>query len=42
MDLCNVTFTGPPIDDEETLAKCESDLAQLLLQINGFIQFGGA
>jgi len=41
MDLADVTFVGPPIDDGEILAKVPGDLAGLLRQLNGFIQFHG-
>lgn len=37
-----VTWAGPPIDDQQTLRKLPSDLAELLKSVNGFIQFGGA
>jgi hypothetical protein len=36
-----VTFTGPPIDDEDILARVPSDLADRLRQTNGFIWNGG-
>jgi hypothetical protein len=38
----DITWAGPPIDDQQTLRKLPSDLAELLKSINGFIQFGGA
>jgi hypothetical protein len=38
----NITWAGPPIDDQHTLRKLPSDLAKLLKSVNGFIQFGGA
>lgn len=41
MDLGHITFQGPPIDDREVLARLPEDLAGLLDQLNGFIQFGG-
>jgi hypothetical protein len=39
MELTFVTFTGPPVDDEEVLSRLPAPLAGLLRQINGFIQF---
>jgi hypothetical protein len=41
MELDHVTFVGPPIDDGEILAKVPANLAGLLQQLNGFIQFHG-
>jgi hypothetical protein len=41
MKLDHITFIGPPIDDDEILAKLPADLAGLLQQLNGFIQFQG-
>ena len=41
VELNNVTYSGPPIDDSEILARLPSNLAGLLNQINGFIQYGG-
>ena len=41
MELKDVTYEGPPIDDRETFALLPADLRNLLEQINGFIQFGG-
>lgn len=41
MQLEHVTFTGPPLDDGDLLARLPANLAGLLLQINGFIQFHG-
>lgn len=41
MDLDHITFVGPPVDDEEILAKVPANLAGLLRQLNGFIQFDG-
>lgn len=41
MKLEHVTFTGPPLDDEELLNRLPGNLAGLLRQINGFIQFHG-
>lgn len=37
-----ISWAGPPIDDQQTLKKLPSDLASLLKLVNGFIQFGGA
>ncbi len=37
-----VTWAGPPIDDQQTLRKLPNDLTKLLKSVNGFIQFGGA
>jgi hypothetical protein len=41
MQLDHVTFVGPPIDDAELLARLPKNLAGLLQQINGFIQYKG-
>ncbi len=41
MELKDITYEGPPIDDRETLARLPADLRNLLEQINGFVQFGG-
>jgi hypothetical protein len=41
VELNNLTFTGPPLDDEDLLARLPTNLADLLRQINGFIQFQG-
>jgi hypothetical protein len=41
VDLDHVTFVGPPMDDAETFAKLPPNLAGLLRQFNGLIQFGG-
>lgn len=41
MELDHVTFVGPPIDDGKILAKLPANLAGLLQQLNGFIQFHG-
>ena len=38
----DITWAGPPVDDQKTLGKLPSDLASLLKFVNGFIQFGGA
>jgi hypothetical protein len=41
LKLDRVTFVGPPIDDGEILAEMPANLADLLQQLNGFIQFHG-
>jgi hypothetical protein len=41
MELDHITFVGPPIDDPEIFAKLPANLAGLLEQLNGFIQFQG-
>ena len=41
MELSNVIFQGPPLEDASALDCLPSALKDLLLQINGFIQFGG-
>jgi hypothetical protein len=41
MQLEHVTFIGPPVDDDDLLGRLPADLAGLLRQINGFIQFQG-
>ncbi len=41
MELDHVTFTGPPIDDPDILTRLPAELAGLLGQLNGFIQFHG-
>ncbi len=41
MELRNLTYQGPPIDDPATLHRLPADYRGLLEQINGFIQFGG-
>src|ERR1700681_1788880 len=41
MKLDHLTFSGPAIDDREMLAKLPKELAALLTQTNGFIQFHG-
>jgi hypothetical protein len=41
LELKDVTYEGPPIDDRETLDRLPRDLRNLLEQVNGFIQFGG-
>lgn len=39
--LDQITFQGPPIDDPETFDRLPQPLRDLLLQVNGFIQYGG-
>lgn len=41
MELENVTYTGPLLTDGELLCRLPANLAGLLRQINGFIQFHG-
>jgi hypothetical protein len=41
MELSNVTFRGPPIDDEPLLARLPANLQALLRSMNGFIQYHG-
>jgi hypothetical protein len=41
MQLTQVGFTGPAVDDEEILGRCPEALADILRQINGFVQFDG-
>jgi hypothetical protein len=41
MELTHITFPGPAADDAKTVAKLPRELANLLKQLNGFIQFGG-
>jgi hypothetical protein len=41
MELSQVTYVGPPIDDRELLAQLPANLARLSQQLNGFIQFHG-
>lgn len=41
MQLEHVTYTGPPLDDGDLLDRLPANLAGLLRQINGFIQFHG-
>ncbi|HJT77983.1 MAG TPA: hypothetical protein VJ739_12340, partial [Gemmataceae bacterium] len=41
MELQQVSFTGPRLDDEGSLDRLPPDLAGLLRQINGFILFHG-
>jgi hypothetical protein len=37
-----ITWAGPPIDDQQTFKQLPSDLTKLLESVNGFIQYGGA
>ncbi|QEH35273.1 hypothetical protein OJF2_38210 [Aquisphaera giovannonii] len=41
LELNDVSFVGPPPDDDEVLERLPAELAGLLRQVNGFIQFGG-
>lgn len=41
MDLIEVTFMGPPIDDQELAPLLPVNLRTLLEQVNGYVQFGG-
>ena len=41
LQLTEVTFQGPRIDDEELLHRLPHPLRDLLEQLNGFVQFGG-
>ena len=41
MQLEQVTFTGPRLTDGDLLVRLPANLAGLLPQINGFIQFHG-
>ena len=41
MEMEHVTFVGPAIDDVDLLRKLPLNLAGLLEQLNGFIQFHG-
>jgi hypothetical protein len=41
MPFEQITFAGPPIDDRDLLAQAPGDLAALLEQMNGFIQYHG-
>jgi hypothetical protein len=40
-ELPCVTFVGPAIDDRATLAELPEDLRCVLLEVNGFVAFGG-
>lgn len=41
MDLIEVTFMGPAVDDQELFPQLPPELRALLEQVNGFVQFGG-
>ena len=41
MDIKNITFKGPPVDDWETYRRLPTNYRNLLKGINGFIQFNG-
>ncbi|HZZ77728.1 MAG TPA: hypothetical protein VFE62_04360 [Gemmataceae bacterium] len=41
MKIEHLTFSGPAIDDPEMLAKVPKELADILGQVNGFVQFHG-
>jgi len=41
MDLLQVTYAGPQLDDPELFDLLPAELRALLEQVNGFIQFGG-
>jgi len=41
IDLRNVTYQGPPLDDEEILGLLPLSYSSLLRQVNGFILLGG-
>lgn len=41
MDLNHITYKGPEIDDAQILDSLPENLANLLSQINGFIQYHG-
>ncbi len=41
MELEHVTFVGPPVDDSTILDRLPVDLASILGQMNGFIQYAG-
>ncbi len=38
----DITWVGPPVDDQTILKKLPTELAQLLKSANGFVQFDGA
>jgi hypothetical protein len=40
-EFCGVTFVGPAIDDPATLEALPEDLRTLLVEVNGFVAFGG-
>lgn len=41
MELTDISFTGPRIDDEQFINRLPDELALILQQINGFIQYQG-
>ncbi len=41
MDLIEVTFMGPAVDDQELVPLLPPELRSLLEQVNGYVQFGG-
>jgi hypothetical protein len=41
LELRDVTFTGGPIDDHETLDRLPADLRALLAEANGFVAYHG-
>jgi len=41
LELSEVTYEGPQIDDIELLHRLPQPLKKLLEQVNGFVQFGG-
>jgi hypothetical protein len=41
MDLDQVTYVGRPADDDELLVLAPANLAELMQQVNGFLQFQG-
>lgn len=41
MDLVDVSYQGPVIDDPQILDRLPHDYRSVLEQINGFTQFGG-
>lgn len=41
MEFDQITFQGPAIDDPEVMDRVPEALRNLLVQVNGFIQFGG-
>ena len=40
-DLAETTFTGPPVDDDETYVRCPPELRRMLDEANGVVAFGG-
>ena len=41
MEFDQITFQGPAIDDPEIMDRAPEALRNILVQVNGFIQFGG-